>query len=220
MLSSLLDLIKSLSDFLFPKSRRVVELEALSPSALLDILPANPAEPAENVIALFDYSHSVAKEIVWEVKYGGNRVLADRLGEILYDTIISELEDRNVFEKFKTVILMPMPISDKRRFERGWNQAELLTAAVKEKDIASRFKYLPRQLAKLRHTESQTRTANKSERRENLKDSMAVLNSDSVAGRCVVLIDDVVTTGSTFAEAKRALKEAGVKRVLCFAVAH
>lgn len=207
-------------DFLFPRSPRVIELEALSPSELLEILPINEVEPADSVVALFDYSHSVTKEIVWEVKYNGNRVLADRLGEILYDTIISELEDKNIFEKFKTVVLMPMPMSDLRRFERGWNQAELLASAVKEKDVARRFKYLPRQLAKLRHTESQTRTANKSERRENLKDSMVVLNPGTVLDRCVVLIDDVVTTGYTFAEAKRALKEAGVKRVLCFAVAH
>lgn len=217
----LISVIKKLFlDFLFPKSSRVIELESLSPSVLLEILPRNLAEPDEGAIALFDYRDSVVKEIIWEMKYNGNRVLADRLGEILYDTVISELGDKNIFEKFKTAVLMPMPISDKRRFERGWNQAELLTAAVKQKDIASRFKYLPRQLAKLRHTESQTKTAGKSERRENLKDSMKVLNPDSVSGRCVVLIDDVVTTGSTFAEAKRALKEAGVKRVLCFAVAH
>ena len=207
-------------DFLFPKSPRVIELEALSSAELLELLPRNFTEPAENVVALFDYSHSVVKEIIWEVKYNGNRVLADRLGEILYDTVISELNEANIFEKFRTVVLMPMPISDKRRFERGWNQVELLATAIKRRDNAQQIKYLPRQLAKLRHTESQTRTANKSERKGNLKDSMKILNPESISGRCVVLIDDVVTTGSTFAEAKRTLREANAKKILCFSVAH
>lgn len=212
--------IKTLSDFLYPKNSKVLALESLSSDKLSGILPASSTTAEESAMALFDYSHPLVKEIIWEVKYNGNRVLADKLGELLYDTIVSELEERNVFEKTSAVILMPIPISDKRRFERGWNQSELIASAVKARDNGSRFKYLPRQLAKLRHTESQTKTASRSERRENLKDSMKILNPLSVTDKYVVLIDDVTTTGSTFAEAKRALKIAGVKKIFCFALAH
>lgn len=208
-------------DFLFPKTRKVLELEALSVGEILKTLPpAMGPELDENVIALFDYSHILVKEIIWEVKYGGNRVLADKLGVILYDTIISELGERSVLEKWRSALLVPMPVSDRRRFERGWNQAELLAQAVKAKDLGSILKYLPRQLAKIRHTESQTRTANKRERAHNLANSMRVINPLSVTDKFVILVDDVVTTGSTFAEARRALKEAGAKKILCIAVAH
>lgn len=212
--------IKSLTDFVFPKSRRVLALEAMSSEKLLSLLPPSEKISSENILALFDYSHPLVKEIVWEIKYGGNRVLADRLGEILYDVITSELEERNIFEKEKLVILLPMPISDKRRFERGWNQAELLAQAVKARDNSQRFKYLSGQLVKTRHTESQTRTGSRKERSENLDQSMRVLNPLSVKDRYVVIIDDVTTTGSTFKEAGCALKVAGAKKILCVAVAH
>ncbi|MDO8565367.1 MAG: phosphoribosyltransferase family protein [bacterium] len=207
-------------DFLFPKSRKVLELEALTSSEFLRLLPPSDHINEKEVIALFDYKHALVREIVWQVKYGGNAILADRLGEILYDVIVDELAERNVLAKFKNVALVPMPISDKRRFERGWNQAELLTEAIKKRDQQGVLKYLPRHLAKVRHTESQTRTGSKSERQSNLHDSMRVLNPLSVEGKFVIVIDDVLTTGSTFAEARRALRLSGAKRVLCIAIAH
>ena len=207
-------------DFLFPKSEKTLELETLSASALLETLP--PAETLKDkyTLALFDYHHPLVKEIIWELKYSGNTRIADKLGEILYDVICHELAELNLFEKWGRPILVPIPVSDKRRFERGWNQSELLAEKVVAYDTEKIFKYLPRQLAKLRHTESQTKTASRNERLENLKNSMKVLNPLSVVDRCVIVLDDVTTTGATFAEARRALHAAGAKKILCVAVAH
>lgn len=207
-------------DFLFPKSRKVLELETLSSEKLLATLP--PAEPLKdkNVVAIFDYEHPVVKELIWELKYSGNLKIAEKLGEILYDVVVHELEDRALFEKWERPVLIPVPISGKRRFERGWNQSELLTQQIVKNDKKKIFKYLPGQLVKLRHTQSQTKTSSKSERLENISHSMKVLNGQSVDGECVVVIDDVTTTGSTFAEARRALRLSGAKKILCVAVAH
>jgi len=207
-------------DFLFPKNRKVLELETLSSGKLLDTLP--PAEPLKdiNTVAIFDYGHPVVKEIIWELKYSGNVKMAEKLGEILYDVIHQELTERALFEKWERPILIPIPISGKRRFERGWSQSELLAEQVIKHDNEKILRYLPRQLAKLRHTESQTKTSSRNERLKNLTDSMRVLNPQSVAGECVVVIDDVITTGSTFAEARRALRVAGAKKILCIAIAH
>ena len=229
------------ANFLFPRSPKVLELESLSVGVLLDTLPpadfARPkagfVEPKagrlkdKNATALFDYSHPLVKEIVWELKYNGNRRIADKLGEILYDVIRHELLNLGLFEKWirptssgQRPILVPIPISDKRRFERGWNQSELLAEQIMAHDGEKVLKYLPRQLAKLRHTESQTKTASRNERLENLTDSMKVLNASLMAGECVIVLDDVTTTGSTFAEARRALYAAGAKEIFCIAVAH
>ncbi|MEX0919310.1 MAG: phosphoribosyltransferase family protein [Parcubacteria group bacterium] len=208
------------TDFLFPKESRVIELESLSTSEILELLP--PAEPLKdkNTTALFDYSNRLVKEMIWELKYGGNRLIAEKFGEILYDVICEDLREKNLFEKWSTPILIPIPMSDKRRFERGWNQTELLAQAIKKCDTRSDLKYLPRQLIKLHHTESQTRTTNKAERTRNIANSMQVLNPASVSGRCVVIIDDVTTTGSTFNEAERVLRALGVKKILFVALAH
>jgi len=207
-------------DFLFPRSPKILELEALSAGTLLETLP--PAETLEdkNTVALFDYSHPLVKEIIWELKYSGNVRVAEKLGEILHDYIRHEIADLALFEKWDRLVLVPIPISERRRFERGWNQSELLAKEVMGRDNEKMFRYLPRQLVKARHTESQTKTASRSERLKNLTNSMKVLNASSVAGACVIVLDDVTTTGSTFAEARRALRAAGAKRILCFAVAH
>jgi ComF family protein len=218
---SLLSWIKNaFLDFLFPKTNKILHLESLSTEKLLQILPQSEHDLDKETLALFSYQNSLVKEIIWEVKYNGNRRLANTLGAILYDTIETELMERNVFEKYHNVILLPMPTSDKRRFERGWNQCELLTEAIKHLDISQHLKYLPRQLAKVVHTESQTKTGSRSERLANLKETMRVLNPLSVQDKYVVLVDDVTTTGATFAEAKRALKEANAKKILCVALAH
>ena len=212
------------TDFLFPKSRKVVELEALSIDALLGALPPAENLKDKNTMALFDYEHPLVKKIVWEIKYSGNIQIIKKFGEILYDHIRQEILDLALFEsasrRMGQLILIPMPISDKRRFERGWNQAELLAKEIVAHDREKMFKYLPKQLAKYRHTESQTKTASRSERLENLINSMKVLNPSSVAGTCVIVLDDVTTTGATFAEARRALRAAGARKILCIAIAH
>lgn len=214
-----LSIFKGLREFLFPKSSKVIILEALSSSQLSNILPRSD-EADGDIIALFDYGHLLTKEVVWQIKYVGNKNLVEKVGVIVYDTLIDELNERNIFEKLETVILMPVPISDKRRFERGWNQSELLASAIKSCDKAMQFKYLPRQLAKMVHSESQTKTGSRAERLANLKNTMEVLNPETVRGRLVVLVDDVTTTGATFAEGRRALRFAGAKKIICIALAH
>ena len=213
------------TNFLFPKTQKILELEKLSSGEILRILPPAEEISDRNTIALFDYGNPLVREIIWSIKYRGDRQLANKIGEILADVLEHEFAERELFEKFldtesgKRPILIPIPVSDKRRFERGWNQSELIAQSVK-KHIGESLKYLPGQLVKHRHTESQTKTSSKGERLKNLNNSMHVTHPPTVAGRSVILLDDVTTTGSTFAEAKRVLKDAGVKKIICLAIAH
>ena len=212
--------MKFLLDFLFPKSRRTLELETLEPHRLVEILPQAGRIARKDTLALFDYSNSLVRDLIWELKYKGNRVVAEKLGQVLYDTLVEEASERALLEHFDQPLLVPLPISDKRRFERGWNQAELICEAVRRADRNGYFKYLPRQLVKRVHTESQTKTTGKSERLHNLENTMRVLNEKIFDRKCVVLVDDVTTTGATFQEARRALGAAGARKILCVALAH
>jgi len=207
-------------NFLFPKKKELMAIEALPPYKLAALIPPAGLKGKEGFLALFDYAHPLTKEIVWEIKYRGNRVLADKVGEILFERVSGLLTKNKQLKETGAILLVPVPISDRRRFERGYNQTELLTQAIKKFDTGALLKHLPIGLIKTFHTESQTRTSGRKERLENLRTSMKVMNPQKVAGRIVVVIDDVATTGATFIEAKRALREARAKKIICLALAH
>ncbi len=203
-------------DFLFPKDERVHILESLTSAELLSALPS-AKDIDDHTVALFDYKHRDVRTLIWEIKYRSNTALAKKSGEILADVLRHELADRALFENFHHPLLIPMPISDEKRRERGFNQTEVIAESIRmfAPDL---FEYSTA-LIKHKHTESQARThATKREREANLLNSMSV--SSDLQGRCVILLDDVTTSGATFGEAKRVLKEAGVKKILCVALAH
>ncbi|MBX4206479.1 hypothetical protein KW784_01705 [Candidatus Parcubacteria bacterium] len=213
LLSSIRD---TFLDYLFPRTAEERALLASSPGELLLRLPA-AAHIGNDAFALFEYAHPGVKDLVWLLKYKGDREAAAKLGVLLFDTLSAELEEGNLREKYGTPLLVAMPASGERRLTRGYNQAELLCAAVASSDRGT-LAYLPHALTKVRHTESQTETRGRAERLENLRGSMAA--SSEVSGRLVVVIDDVITTGATWAEAKRALGEAGARKAMIIAVAH
>jgi len=212
---------QNLIDFIFPKSEDVHYLESLSAGGLVEKLSKAREIESENLIVLFDYKDPLVKTMIWELKYKGNRKIAQKFAEILVDVLNHELAERAVFENFKNPWLIPIPISNKRRRERGWNQIEILAEEIMKLNTENLCEYSPKVLIKHIHTDSQARThATKRERLENLSNSMSVQGGTYVRGRNIILLDDVTTTGSTFTEAKRVLKESGAKKILCVALAH
>lgn len=197
-----------LMEYVFPDSRPVFSVADL---------PISHHSERDDTLALFDYTDPLVKSIIRDLKYRGGRETAEKLGPILYDTAIAVLEEKHLLSKWPKVVVIPMPLSAERHIERGYNQAELLAEALIAQDAGGRFLYLPHALEKVRRTEVQKTLARK-ERLENLRGSMSA--DRSVADSLVIVIDDVTTTGATFAEARRALKEAGTKKILCLALAH
>lgn len=171
-------------------------------------------------MALFDYRRPLIRKAIWELKYRGNRQIAKLLAETLYQELLPELADRLEFENFLNPILIPLPISEKRRRERGFNQCELLGEKLVEADDNRNFIYHQDLLLKNRHTESQTRSHNRRERLENLRGCFSVKNPQEILGRNLVLLDDVITTGATVKEARRTLLASGARKVIIFAIAH
>ena len=108
-----------------------------------------------------------------------------------------------------------VPLSDKRRKERGYDQAFLLAsaAALELGDVAVET------LRKSRHTDAQSGLEGEAERRANVLGAYAAVDPELLAGKRVLLIDDVVTTGATFSECARVLRTMGAKDVVCAALA-
>jgi len=106
-------------------------------------------------------------------------------------------------------IILPVPLHIKRLRQRGFNQALVLARRLFFDDRKKlRFNLLSRQA----DTASQTGLSG-IERRKNLKNAFRVESPSKIAGRQILIIDDVFTTGSTVNECAKALKAAGAKRV-------
>ena len=139
------------------------------------------------------------QKLVHLFKYGKVESLAQPLGRFLLSALPIDL-------RFDLVIAMPMHW--RKQWERGFNQAELLARPVARRAGLP----LSSNLRRRRYTRSQAGLSERA-RRENLKDSFSVRRPEQIAGKHVLLVDDVFTTGATLRTAAGILKEAGAARV-------
>ncbi len=147
-----------------------------------------------------DYSAAVAR-LITGLKYGDKPGLAGLLSGFMIEGLAEGISTRTV--------VVPVPVGAARRRERGYNQTELLAARIArglglahEKDM----------LVKLRSTASQT-GLERERRLRNVAGSFGVRPGFCLEGKAVLLIDDVVTTGSTLRDCARALLESGAREV-------
>lgn len=109
-------------------------------------------------------------------------------------------------------MIVPVPLHSRRRRHRGYNQAEVLGRA-----LACRMG-LPVVDAVVRNRSTRTQTElSRTERAQNVSGAFSPLLD--VAGRSILLVDDVLTTGATAEACAAALKEGGAKRVLLLTAA-
>jgi ComF family protein len=117
------------------------------------------------------------------------------------------------------IVVIPVPLYRRKQVQRGFNQAELIAQeALKEMPDADRFELLTGVLIRKRETGSQIGLT-RHQRRENLRGAFAVADATQIRNRDILLIDDVLTTGTTAAECTRVLLRAGAARVFVATVA-
>ncbi len=225
-LKSMKSAVGQVLGFLFPSEESVRKFEAAPAEELVKILPASEPIQTVNKVriqanALFAYSDEGVKNLVWEIKYYRNEKIADVVGELIAERIKKVLiqiygERGFSVEQF---FLVPIPLTNRRLRERGFNHTVMLAQSI--------LKYLPEnfELAgsffeKIRHTPKQSSIEDRIQRFENIVGAFRVPNPESVIGKNIIIIDDVITTGATVAEAKNVLENAGVRNVQIFAIAH
>ena len=141
----------------------------------------------------------IVREIIHEFKYARQM----HLRYLIARWLRAALDD----ERLRDVsfdLIVPVPLHPARQRERGFNQATLLAESLSaETSLPSRLV-----LDRIRYTTTQT-ALDRSERMENLHNAFRLRKNADVRGLRVLLIDDVLTTGSTLSECARVLKRAG-----------
>ncbi|OHA22852.1 MAG: hypothetical protein A3G52_03830 [Candidatus Taylorbacteria bacterium RIFCSPLOWO2_12_FULL_43_20] len=219
----LLKLIQKILDLIFPLHENVQVLEKISPAEFAARVPR--AEPKDEFSAsdfypLFRYRHPLMRTAIWQIKYRGNRDVAKLLAQLLYDEMIAELEDETIFGNFTKPLVLAVPLSLKRKRKRGFNQIELILDELRKIDLGRTMEFSKNILTKRRDTLPQTTMKDRRLRIMNLKGCFAVAKPELVRDRNIIVVDDVLTTGSTINESRQTLLKAGARKVICFTLAH
>ncbi len=161
----------------------------------------------EAVAAPLFYEDDV-RESLHRYKFGGITAYAPVYGRLVADCIRDNLAGRYD-------LISWVPLSDKRLRKRGYDQAMLIAmAAALELDTVA-----VETLHKVVDVAPQSGTGSAEKRRANISGAYEAADPELVEGRRILLIDDIVTTGSTFSECARTLGMAGAESVVCAAVA-
>ncbi|HKT52159.1 MAG TPA: ComF family protein [Candidatus Angelobacter sp.] len=116
------------------------------------------------------------------------------------------------------LLVLPVPLWTGKRRTRGFNQAEEIARALVSATASTRIQLDTTSLVRQRETASQTGLT-RHQRRANMRGAFAVIGPDAVRGRTILLVDDVMTTGTTAGECARVLLRAGAKEVFVATVA-
>ena len=155
------------------------------------------------------HARGLVRNLIHEFKYNGREYLRRPLGTWLAETL-----DDPRMTATQIDALVPVPLHPTRHRSRGYNQSQLLAEV-----LASDFHFtILRSLRRIRKTKTQT-SFDRAERMENLHDAFQVGKNAAVKDKHLVLVDDVLTTGSTLNECARTLRAAGAASVRAICVA-
>lgn len=219
-----------LTELIFPKSNTEKLLDILGPEKVADMIPhVEIAEDdlvpsARDAHAVWPYRHPLAESIIHLVKSGGDRAAAECSGVAAWRYI-----EQHLLVKIKSdeIILVPIPLSPRRRRQRGYNQSEWIAEAIaKHSDPKKVEAKVVMRTDILKRTAHGTRQALKNRKERQASVEQHIFRAMFQRNECIatefIIIDDVITTGSTLAAAREALVAAGVMKehIHILAVAH
>lgn len=167
------------------------------PAAPCPWCQGNGFPPFDRIVRLGKFDDPL-KTLIHRMKYRRQWPLAPALAARLLEqnraqTLLAEAD-----------VIVPVPLHWRRQIARGYNQADLLAAALARRTGAK----LIRAARRIRSTQSQTAIHARNLREDNVRRAFAVAKTKSLAGKRVVVVDDVMTTAATLRAVGRVIKSA------------
>ncbi|MDP2982296.1 MAG: ComF family protein [Candidatus Latescibacter sp.] len=218
---ALLEMVQALADFLFPPACILCGAglsgheklcrdchDSVYACALEYSPPARIIEQAVEIAVLLPY-HETCRTLVHAFKYHGMPSVAYLMGNLMARKSWAR------FSKYPSALLVPVPLHPLKLKERGYNQSLKIAegfASFTGHEIGETL------LSRRVYTGTQT-ALGQEERRRNVQGAFAFSGETALRDRPVILIDDVLTTGSTLAECTRTLKDGGAGDIAICVVA-
>ena len=161
----------------------------------------------DGVFVVSHYNDELLKKMIHYYKY---RFVQD-LSEPLALLIAQALQNSTLPSPD---IIIPVPLHKRRLRWRNFNQVEELARALN-----LQIPIITDILVRMRYTKPQARAKNKKDRKNNLSNAFHILHPEKIKQKNILLIDDVMTTGTTLEECAVTLKKSGAAHVHCLVLA-
>lgn len=159
-------------------------------------------------IKILKYENRV-RDIIIEYKFNEKAYMHKTFEKII-------LKNKKIYSFLENYdIIIPVPMYKKKKWARGYNQAELIAD-----DIAKNLKINieKNNLVKVVDTKKQS-TLSKNDRKLNVKNAFNVIKPDKILNKKIILFDDIFTTGNTINECSKTLKKYGAKEIAILTIA-
>ena len=165
-----------------------------------------PTHFLDRLLVVTSYDDPLVEKILKTMKYRFIRSLADDIANLTN----KYLGKNKLLDKMR-LIVVPVPLHRLRLNWRGFNQSEIIAKSVADH---FGFEMQTETLCRIRHSIPQAEIHDRKSRIENIKNSFACKNPESIKEKNILLVDDVSTTGSTLDACAEILKSAGAKEVI------
>jgi ComF family protein len=169
----------------------------------------SPYRSVDQFITIYHYA-AVLKKVIANIKY---RLVSDAFND-LFRLVDFTYQKSLFFDTQQPFLVQPIPLHRNRQKERGFNQSELIAEWLSKKLPSTQVAFLERQ----KETKTQAKLS-RAERLKNAQNAFKLKKGAKVKGNSFILVDDVVTTGSTVNEAATVLKAGGAAWIGVFSIA-
>ncbi len=217
---SLRPLYNIILEALFPISKEEHEILGMSPEKSFFLLPRAKNSPINEACGIFSYKDERIRKLIWSIKYKKSIHGSKIAGNALFNIFTEYLK------AVTQIVIIPMPITSRRRRERGFNQCELIANEIEKLDIDHKLTIARNILFRRLHKSRQT-LKDRKDRLTSARDLFVANNEaidklplDKSNNYLIIVIDDVITTGSTILEAIHTLRNVGLDKTFGLSVAH
>ena len=180
----------------------------------------NTCHPNEQftLAAATSYDNNVIRALIHAFKYGGTKDVLTPLSNIIQQYTSSTIESWKLV--LENCVVIPIPLYRRRERVRGFNQAALIAEVfIQHLQGIGNLLIEYGNLIKIKNTKSQTELGNYEKRIQNIADSFTLKHPERIAGKNIILVDDVFTSGATLREEVSVLKRAGAQKIIAFVIA-
>jgi ComF family protein len=180
----------------------------------------NERKTDEDIYAIFDYRDPIIRKAIWELKYHYHFHLGQKLGQLLYKSFINKLENLKLIASDSIIYVIPVPISNKKKRLRGYNQSLILAREFCLNNQEKILKLNKNLIYKKNENKPQAKIINRQQRLNNVKNVFETKNNEKIKNQVFIVIDDVTTTGGTLSEILKILKRNKAKKAIGLTLAH